>query len=551
NLELWNTRQSAAGTHVDFRQTYQGIPVHRTVLSVHMAADAVTMLNGSYFPNLEIDTLPKFSAESALAAIQDDFGAGALLGEVAHGPELVLYPHGEVRQLCWLVRISSWSPLGAWEILVNAQTNQVVQKSNLIKFAEGRAVVFPENPFTTPEATVGKLNYLDESGFLRGSFARVGRFVSLTGGRVELQHDAASTNLDFFFFPDDPRFAEQNVYYHINRIHDYFKDRFGFTGRDGQIPVAVHFPDEETGGPLDNAFFEPVYQALAFGAGSGAENPGGINNPAYDADVIYHEYTHAVVDRIVQLGIEKHDLARAMGEAFADYFACTVLDDPEVGEWAFGTPNGDRSLLNLNRYPNDQFLPGTNKREEHYTGWIWGGALWDLRTALGAEVADQIIFQSLYFLPQYTADFGNGLQALIAADNVLFHGVHRLTITRKLNARGIFAVGAAPIHEVTLPVLLAPSGITGGSVLVTEMSLSNRGSESAIVEFTYTSALGSGGGTATDRLDAGAQRKIPNAIAYLREIGIDIPDSGSVAGTVLVRFSSPDCQVTAQNVVRR
>jgi len=171
---------------------------------------------------------------------------------------------------------------------------------------------------------------------------------------------------------------------------------------------------------------------------------------------------------------------------------------------------------------------------------------------LGAEVADKIIFHSLYFLPQDgTANFQNGLQALIAADNVLFRGVHSLTITQKLNARGIITVGSAPIEEVTLPVVYAPSGITGGPLLVTEMSLSNRGSESAIVELTYTPALGSGGGTATDRLDAGAQRKIPNAIAYLREIGIEIPDSGSVAGTVLIRFSSPDCQVTAQNVVRR
>ena len=111
-------------------------------------------------------------------------------------------------------------------------------------------------------------------------------------------------------------------------------------------------------------------------------------------------------------------------------------------------------------------------------------------------------------------------------------------------------MGSAPIEEVTLPVLYAPSGVTGSSVLATEMTLSNQGAESAIVEFTYTSALGSGDGTAADRLDAGAQRKIPNAIAYLRGIGIDIPDSGS-AGTVLIRFSSPDCQVTAQNVVRR
>jgi len=373
NLELWNTRESAAGTHVDFRQTYQGIPVHRAVLSVHMADDAVVMLNGSYFPNLEIDTSPNFSGESALAAIQDDFGAGVRLGKVSDGPELVVYPQGTTTRLCWLVKLSTWSPFGAWEVLVDAHTNQVLQKNNLVKSATGRGVVYTENPFTTPEAVVRPFDYLDESGELRGSFARVGQY---DPGLDDLRHTAVSSNLDFFFFPDDPRFAEQHVYYHINVIHDYFKSRFGFTGRDAQLPVAVNFPDPETGGPMDNALFigSPDFEALLFGAGSGAEN-GRFNNLAYDADVVYHEYTHAVIYRINdRLGeSDEFDFGGAMNEGYSDYFACSFFDDGELGEWSKQRSTGLRNLANTNRLPEDFKDPQINAPEVHHTGLIWGG----------------------------------------------------------------------------------------------------------------------------------------------------------------------------------
>ena len=90
--------------------------------------------------------------------------------------------------------------------------------------------------------------------------------------------------------------------------------------------------------------------------------------------------------------------------------------------------------------------------------------------------------------------------------------------------------------EVFVPMVLATTE-SGGAAVNSELILSNRGSRPATLEFTYTAALGGGSGAATDDLPAGRQRIVPDAIDYLRSLGVPIPDSGSRGGSLSVRFS--------------
>ncbi|MDE2666705.1 MAG: SBBP repeat-containing protein [Acidobacteriota bacterium] len=90
--------------------------------------------------------------------------------------------------------------------------------------------------------------------------------------------------------------------------------------------------------------------------------------------------------------------------------------------------------------------------------------------------------------------------------------------------------------EVFVPIVLATTESDGAAVN-SELTLSNRGTQPATLEFTYTAAIGGGSGTATDDLPAGRQRILPDAIDYLRELGVPIPDAGSRGGSLSVRFS--------------
>ena len=87
-----------------------------------------------------------------------------------------------------------------------------------------------------------------------------------------------------------------------------------------------------------------------------------------------------------------------------------------------------------------------------------------------------------------------------------------------------------------VPVVLASGGLNG-SYFISELTLSNHGSRDASLTLTYRPAFGAGGGTVNDALKAGLQRIIPNAIDYLRSLGLPIPTTGNQGGTLTVAFS--------------
>jgi len=89
--------------------------------------------------------------------------------------------------------------------------------------------------------------------------------------------------------------------------------------------------------------------------------------------------------------------------------------------------------------------------------------------------------------------------------------------------------------------VLSVSGQAGSS-FTSELTLANRGSADATVELVYTAAFGGGSGTGTDTLQARRQKTVPDAIEYLRTLGVPIPGTGDRGGTVAVKFfglSSP------------
>ncbi len=114
---------------------------------------------------------------------------------------------------------------------------------------------------------------------------------------------------------------------------------------------------------------------------------------------------------------------------------------------------------------------------------------------------------------------------------------------------GAFVARLLGNAEVFVPIVLATTESDGAAVN-SELTLSNRGTQPATLELTYTAATGGGSGTATDDLPAGRQRIVPDAIDYLRELGVPIPDSGSRGGSLSVRFSGLNAESEGTVAVR-
>ncbi len=100
-----------------------------------------------------------------------------------------------------------------------------------------------------------------------------------------------------------------------------------------------------------------------------------------------------------------------------------------------------------------------------------------------------------------------------------------------------------------VPIVLSAGGMNN-SFFTSELTLTNRGAKDASVEFDYSAAFGGGSGHGVDSLAAGQQRIVPDAIAYLKSIGVPIPDSGGRGGTLLVHFSGLSAYSDAAVTVR-
>ncbi len=97
-----------------------------------------------------------------------------------------------------------------------------------------------------------------------------------------------------------------------------------------------------------------------------------------------------------------------------------------------------------------------------------------------------------------------------------------------------------------VPVVLDLTG-KNNSHFTSELALTNRGSDAAMLNFTYTAEAGGGSGTATDMLGPHQQMIATNAIEYLRDLDVPIPETGSRIGTLRMDVSgSSDTSVVVR-----
>ena len=119
---------------------------------------------------------------------------------------------------------------------------------------------------------------------------------------------ATSGTPTFAFSRTDNRFEDVNAFYHIQSIKNH-TSALGFTAVPYAIPVDPHAINGQ-----DNSFFDwsTTPPRLYFGEG-------GVDD-AEDADVVVHEYGHAISQAIVP-NTNFGDERSSLDEAFGDYWA--------------------------------------------------------------------------------------------------------------------------------------------------------------------------------------------------------------------------------------
>ena len=161
-------------------------------------------------------------------------------------------------------------------------------------------------PALQPAYHMVTLTNLDGSGYLRGDWANI---ISETGA------PAYSANNTFIYNRHDDQFEQVLAYSWVTEAQKYIQSLgFGSTLR----PINMESQDfriNQWG--LDNSFSWDKKDLLRFGKG-------GVDD-AEDAEVILHEYGHAMMDsQMTPFGFGSSVEAGSIGEGFADYWAVTV-----------------------------------------------------------------------------------------------------------------------------------------------------------------------------------------------------------------------------------
>jgi hypothetical protein len=267
-----------------------------------------------------------------------------------------------------------------------------------------------------PAYVVVTLTNLDGSGYLSGDWANI---------RGETGTPAYSDTNTFIYTRDDDRFEQVMAYYWVTEAQKYMQSLgFGSTLR----PINMESQDiriNQYG--IDNSYSWDKHDVMRFGKG-------GVDD-AEDAEVILHEYGHAIQDsQMDPFGYGGSVEAGSIGEGFGDYFAVTVSNviastpDPAcVADWDSVSYTAG-PVHCLRRVDRDLHYPEDLNGRVHHDGQIWSRALWDIRNALGHVKADTIILEAQFqFAPdtsmpaaaKATVDAAMDLYGLAEADAVL------------------------------------------------------------------------------------------------------------------------------------
>jgi zinc metalloprotease ZmpB len=281
-----------------------------------------------------------------------------------------------------------------------------------------------DDPALQPAYKEVTLTNLDGSGYLRGDWVNIH---SSTGPL------AYSVDNTFIYGRDDDRFEQVMAYYWVAEAQKYIQSLgFGTTHR----PINKESQDvriNQLG--IDNSYSWDKHDVLRFGKG-------GVDD-AEDAEVILHEYGHAMQDsQATPFGFGTSVEAGSIGEGFADYWAVTVSNvvaptaDPAcVADWDSVSYTSAIPHC-LRRVDTDLHYPDDLNGRVHHDGQIWSRALWDIRNALGNVMADTLILEAQFDFASDTS-MPAAAQATVNAAQGVYGEATAQVVRAAFQARGI------------------------------------------------------------------------------------------------------------------
>lgn len=444
-LVLLDEVQSKNGRHYRFGQTVNGRLVFRGTIKLNIGASGRML---SLFDHT-------FGVQSGLGSFPEHqpYHDGLMVHyHIADNGRLDHYELNEVYieqdgQLIPAIHLEVVETTDRYYELVLNTDVKVIYQNDLLSYAEPVDSIATLWVFNPDPLTAGNFNYgapytdsFDQDvlelnanrvavqmpvKFENDTFFLESNFVAIREFSLPEVQPATGIIPLFNYTRSQSGFEDANVYYHINTFQNYIQT-LGFDNIvNYQIAVDAHALSGSDNSNFNAGFSPP---RLHFGEG-------GVDD-AEDADVIVHEYGHAIMHSAAP-GTNNGTERRALDEAIGDYFASSYSRWLSPNRWAdVFTWDGHnefwpgRSSVSSDHYPEDL-------NNNLYTDAdIWSATLMQIWGDIGREATDAIMIQAAY-------SFSDGMtmpQAallFLQADTLLFGGSHFTPIRQRMYDRGL------------------------------------------------------------------------------------------------------------------
>ena len=535
SLRLARDYVSIDGTHhLFYLQSINGVPVFGNGLKANVARSGrlINILGSPLASNSTATSSPGISSGEAVAAAKRD--AGLLTVPLrSDSASRTYFRTVDGTRLAYQTTVGSGAEM--YHSVVDANSGQILYRRSLVNYANG--LVLDYYPGATNGGTFHTVD-LNQNGWLPAAAT------TLSGPNVHAYSDVndsedaqASEETvpgSYPFVPFNPAAcvpgfpctwnpevanswqANQNrtavqLFYFINTFHDHLAAApIGFTpaagnfegndpvhgenldgantgtGANAGLPDGAHIDNANFGTPPDGQ--SPTMQMFLWHQPHTAfpnQDPFIAAMGSDEADIVYHENTHGLSNRLVVDAQGNSTLgnlqAGSMGEAWSDWYALDFLvnqglqpDTSADGELRVGPyvgwgndlirtqpldcPVGSSSAAchgtagaGAGGYTYGDFGRIIGGPEVHADGEIWGETLWDLRNALGSATAEGLITRGMELSPG-NPSFLDMRNSILQADLVASGGANHTTIWNVFRHRGMGYFAGSLSGDDTHPV---------------------------------------------------------------------------------------------------
>lgn len=313
-----------------------------------------------------------------------------------------------------------------------------------------------------------------------GVYSLIGPWVSIIDWELPTSEPSTTTDGNWTATRDELAFYDSMAYFHIDQNQRYLQS-LGFVGDTAIQDLSIEVDTNGVNG-RDNAFFDPAQNRISFGTSEDCISF------AEDADVILHEYGHAIQEGIVENWVGFGE-GGVIGEGFSDYWGGSYsystangpLFHPEwAGSWSGHGDCWDGRLMDridlqydpdLSYYGHQQLGNGVVSDE------LWSTPLFQSLLSLSAlgvprEEVDTIIIEAHFGLGSGVNMPEMALATIQAAENLYPDGPHRQVFREKFNAQHILPFGIT-LEDPVISAIGDEGQIDAGEIAAVSIVLEN------------------------------------------------------------------------------